>query len=145
MGLIARRLEAAGIATVCLTSARDITRAVNPPRAAFVDFPLGHTSGRPHQPELNRAIVGDALRAFEVLKVPGSMVHLRYHWAEDDSWKDGVMRPSAATADGGSGSGVADDRVERFDTPQFQTEADAAAAADSHGGETCAVCAGIDF
>ncbi len=145
MGLISRQLEAAGIATVSLTSARDITRAVNPPRAAFVDYPLGHPSGRPHQPELNRRIVSEALRAFEVLKVPGSMLHLNYRWADDDSWKDAVMRPASETGDGSGGAKAADDRVERFDTPQFQTEADAAAATASHEGAGCAVCAGIDF
>ncbi|HEC09010.1 MAG TPA: hypothetical protein ENI86_05500 [Acidimicrobiales bacterium] len=145
MGLIARQLEAAGIPTVCLTSARDITRAVNPPRAAFLDFPLGHTSGRPHQPELNREIVSDALRAFEVLTVPGSMLHLRYHWADDDSWKDGVMRPASDTGEDASGAKAADDRVERFDTPQYQCDADAEAAEASHGSADCMVCAGIDY
>jgi len=46
-----------------MTSALDITRAVNPPRAVFVNFPLGHQTGKPHQPELQRAIVRDAMRA----------------------------------------------------------------------------------
>jgi len=61
VGLIARQLEAAGIATVSLTSARDITASANPPRAVFVDFPLGHTAGGVGQRELNRAIVSAAL------------------------------------------------------------------------------------
>ena len=37
-----------------------------------------------------------------------------------------------------------DDRVARHDTPQYQTEADEAAAEHSHDGEECLVCAGID-
>ena len=61
VGLIARQLEAAGIPTVSLTSARDITAAANPPRAVFVDYPLGHTSGRVDDHALNRQIVTELL------------------------------------------------------------------------------------
>jgi len=64
VGLVARSAEAAGIPTLCLASALDITRAVNPPRAAFLDFPLGHTAGKPGDPELQRAILADALSSF---------------------------------------------------------------------------------
>ena len=73
-------------------------RDVSPPRAAYVDFPLGHTSGKPHQPTLNRAIVRDALAAFESLTQPGQVRMLPYEWADDDVWKDAVMRPSSASA-----------------------------------------------
>ena len=48
VGLIARAVEAAGIPTLSMTSAWSITASVNPPRAAFVDYPLGHTTGQPH-------------------------------------------------------------------------------------------------
>ncbi len=81
-------VEAAGIPTLCMTSALDITRAVNPPRAVFVNFPLGHQTGKPHQPELQRAIVRDAMRAFETIKEPGTIVELPYVWdANDRSWE----------------------------------------------------------
>ena len=62
MGLIARAIEAEGIPTLSVTSARDITRAVWPPRAAYLDYPLGHTSGRPHEPELNLADTSGRIR-----------------------------------------------------------------------------------
>src|SRR3546814_6957411 len=45
MALVARHLEAAGLPTLCIVSARDIVEAVDPPRAVFVDYPLGHTAG----------------------------------------------------------------------------------------------------
>ena len=144
VGLIARQLEAACIPTVCLSSARDITAAVNPPRAAFVDFPLGHTAGRVHQPDLNRHIVGDALALFHSADRPGVIVDLPYRWADDDDWKDGVMRP-AATPDADGGAGPTDDRVERFDSPQYQSAQDARAAAHAHPDDSCRVCAGIDY
>ncbi len=138
MGLIARQLESAGIATLCLTSARDITRAAWPPRAAFLDYPLGHTSGRPHEPGTNRAIMRAALAALEQIDEPGAIVDLPFQWADDDGWKDSVMRPAP-------GADWVDDRSERFPDPQFQSELDRVAADESHAGEDCAVCAGIDY
>ena len=82
-------VEAAGIPTLCMTSALDITRAVNPPRAVFVNFPLGHQTGKPHQPELQRSIVRDALGAFETIARPGTIVELPYVWdANDRRWEE---------------------------------------------------------
>ena len=96
MGLIARAIEGAGIPTLSMSSARDITRAAWPPRAAFIDYPLGHTSGRPHQQALNTRILRDALAAFEGLGEPGSMAHLPDRWSSTDDWKDRVFAPVAA-------------------------------------------------
>jgi hypothetical protein len=89
VGLIARVVEAAGIPTLCMTSALDITQAVNPPRAVFLNFPLGHQTGKPYQPELQRRIVRDAMQAFQTLTEPGSIVHLPYVWDPNDRrWED---------------------------------------------------------
>lgn len=94
-----------------MSSALDITRAVNPPRAAFLDFPLGHTTGKPHDPELQRAILVEALDAFVSLREPGSVKRLPFEWADDDAWK--------ATAMTGG-----DARTPRDATPQYQNEDD---------------------
>lgn len=95
-----------------MSSALDITRAVAPPRAAFLDYPLGHTTGKPHAPALQRAIVRQALEAFTTLTEPGGVVMLPFRWSDDDEeWQ--------ATAQRGP-----DDRRPRYDTPQYQTEAD---------------------
>ena len=110
--MIARHAEAAGIATLSLTSALDITRAVNPPRAAFLDFPLGHTAGKPHDPVLGRAIVESALEGFESIREPGGVKMLPFRWDADDAWKASAM------------TGTADERAERSDEPQYQTEED---------------------
>jgi hypothetical protein len=103
-----------------MSSALSITRSVNPPRAAFVDYPLGHTTGKPHQPELQRSLLLGALQAFETLEQPGQVVMLPHEWAEDDSWKEQVMRPDPAAGSGGR----SDERVRRHATPQYQTERD---------------------
>lgn len=126
MGLVARQVEAAGIPTLCMTSALDITRAVFPPRAAFLDFPLGHTTGKPNEPELQREILAAALSAFESMTAPGSVTMLPFRWSEDEEWK------AKAFAEG-------DDRAPRHDTPQYQSEEDRRRA---EGGEPppCPVC-----
>ena len=94
-----------------MTSAQDITRAVNPPRAAFLDFPLGYTAGKPHAPDLQRRILVEALSSFETMTAPGSMKDLPFRWSEDEEWK------AKAFAEG-------DDRRPRHDTPQYQNEED---------------------
>ena len=132
-----------------MSSARDITRSAWPARSTYLDFPLGHTAGRPHMPELNRAIMRDTLSAFETLTVPGSMSHLSYRWDENDRWKDKVFAPAEKSGDSdqqkNKNNGYEDDRVARYDTPQYQTDADELAAFKSHGDEECEICIGIDF
>ena len=66
-----------------MTSALDITQAVYPPRAAFLDYPLGHTTGKPHQPALQREILLEALAGFSDLAAPGSVKTLPFKWSED--------------------------------------------------------------
>ena len=115
-----------------MSSALSITEAVNPPRAVYLDYPLGHTAGKAADPANQFAIMRDTLAAFESIDEAGSVVRLDYEWREDDTWKDYVMRPKPASETGdarqSSDSEHEDDRVERFDTPQYQTEEDAEAA-----------------
>jgi len=92
-------------------SALDILKAVNPPRAAFLDYPLGHTTGKPNEPGLQLRILTEALEGFSSLKTPGSIKHLPFRWSDDDAWK--LMAASSG-----------DDRVPRYDTPQYQNDAD---------------------
>jgi hypothetical protein len=126
VGLVARNAEAAGIPTLCMTSALDITRAVNPPRAAFLDFPLGHTTGKPREPELQREILAGALSSFETMTGPGSVKELPFRWSEDVEWK------AKAYAGG-------DERAPRHDTPQYQDEEDRRRA-EQEGPPSCLVC-----
>jgi len=81
-------VEEAGIPTLCMTSALDITQAVKPPRSVFVNFPLGHQTGRPNDPAMQRQIVHDAMRAFETIATPGDIVQLPYVWDPSDrTWE----------------------------------------------------------
>ncbi|MEE9254697.1 MAG: hypothetical protein V3U43_07160 [Pseudomonadales bacterium] len=117
-----------------MSSAYSITRSVNPPRAVYLDYPLGHTAGKPGDPKLQRAIMLDTLGAFESIEQPGTIEVLHYTWTDSDDWKDSVMRPSK------EGEKQGDGRVERFDTPQYQTEADEAAAQEALAEGGCPTC-----
>ena len=61
VGLIQRAVEAAGISTVSITLIEDITRRVKPPRALVVPYGFGHPLGEPNNPELQHAIIAEAL------------------------------------------------------------------------------------
>jgi hypothetical protein len=105
-----------------MSCALSITQAVNPPRAVFLDYPLGHTAGKPNDKSNQRRIMIDAIRALESIQAPGTIATLNNQWASDHSWKDTVMRPRANTE---RKSQHEDDRVERYPDPQYQTEEDA--------------------
>ncbi len=124
MGLIARRVEADGIPTVSMTSALSITRSVRPPRAVFLDYPLGHSAGKPGDPELQRRIVRAALAAVNELQRPGAVKMLPHHWSCDDAWKREAMASG-------------DTRTERSSRPVYQCEADRALAAAAPDCPTC--------
>src|SRR5438034_7860234 len=110
-----------------MSSALDITRAVNPPRAAFLDYPLGHTTGKPHEPALQREILWQALEAFTSLTIPGTVKMLPFTWSADQAWQ--------ATAQRGP-----DDRRPRYDTPQYQTEEDRQRAGVEPARAVCLPC-----
>jgi len=50
-----------GIPTVSVTLLREVTEKVQPPRALFVDLPLGYTLGQPNDPAGQRRIILAAL------------------------------------------------------------------------------------
>ncbi|MCY3926960.1 MAG: hypothetical protein OXG81_01650 [Acidobacteria bacterium] len=124
MGLIARRVEADGIPTLSMTSAFSITRSVNPPRAVFLDYPLGHTTGKALDAHLQRDIMMASLAALDELDTPGAVKMLPFRWSDDDDWKREVM-------EGG------DTRTERSAEPVYQCEADRGLAQDAGDCPTC--------
>lgn len=82
--------EREGIPTVTLTSALDVTQRARPPRSAFLNFPLGNQVGPPDQPDLQRAILRDALALLASVTEPGEIVELPYEWPEA-GWQAGVV------------------------------------------------------
>ena len=116
MCLVARHLEARGIPTLVLGSALDIFTAGRPPRGVFVDYPLGHSSGKPFDAADQLRIVRAAVQGFERLQVPGEILQLPADWGNDD-WRE------LAGATQGE-----DTRQPRDESPQFERPADREAA-----------------
>ena len=90
MGLIARAIEEAGIPTVCISIARDLTESVGVPRALFVKWPLGHPLGEPHKPLQQRTIIFEALKLLIEAEEPGIIIEPGYRWRrteyEEPEW-----------------------------------------------------------
>jgi hypothetical protein len=84
-------LEREGLPTVSLTSAIDITERIRPPRAAFVNFPLGNATGRPHDVEGQRRVLRGALQLAETVREPGTITELPDRWPEPN-WEQETIR-----------------------------------------------------
>ena len=87
VSLVARHLEANGIPTVILGSARDIVEHCGVPRFVFSDFPLGNPCGRPHDRAMQKSIVGLALDVLESSIAPRTTVQTPFIWSDDQSWR----------------------------------------------------------
>ncbi len=61
VGLVQGALESAGITTTGATCVAEVSRKVGVPRALDVPWPLGFTMGEPNNPELQRAVIEQAL------------------------------------------------------------------------------------
>ena len=113
MSLIAQVLEQAGTPTLVLGAALDILVAGRPPRAVFLDYPLGHSSGRPGDAADQYAVTHAAVSAFATISVPGTILRLPFRWDASETWKQ-----AAGASSGG------DTRQPRDTTPQYQTADD---------------------
>ncbi len=82
-------VEASGIPTVVVSTGRDLSAQVRPPRTVFVNFPMGNPFGRPFNTAQQRAILLDALRALETVEQGGAMIDLPYEWGENFAMKLG--------------------------------------------------------
>ncbi len=143
VGLIARHLEEAGIPTIGLTSARTITAAANPPRSIFVDLPLGHTAGLPHDVDGQRRILVEGLEAGHAMTEPGTIHDLPYRYVDDD-WKANPMGWSRRRQTSGqTGGSSGDSRTGRSPEPVYQKDEDRVAAEAVDWDDQCLVCLGL--
>ncbi len=91
MGLVARVLEREGLPTVSLTSAIDITERIRPPRAAFLNYPLGNPAGAPGDVEGQKRVLREVLGLVETVREPGTIVELPFRWP-DPGWEEETIR-----------------------------------------------------
>ncbi len=87
ISLVARHLEANGIATVVMGCAKDIVEYAAVPRFLFSDFPLGNSAGRPHDPNSQAFTLELALRVLETAPAAQTTVQSPLRWSADASWK----------------------------------------------------------
>ena len=100
-----------GLPTLILGSALDILKAGRPPRARFVNYPLGFESGRFEDRQNQYDVVVEALRGFDEMTTPG-IEPMSFEWQQ------GWDRVNARER------GKLDHRSPRTTTPQYQTEED---------------------
>ena len=87
LALVARQLEAAGIATAVLGCAKDIVEHVGVPRFVFSDFPLGNAAGRPHDAASQASTLELALALLESAPAPRTTVQSPLSWSTSADWK----------------------------------------------------------
>ncbi|HUB13531.1 MAG TPA: glycine/sarcosine/betaine reductase selenoprotein B family protein, partial [Acetobacteraceae bacterium] len=85
--LVARHLEANGIATVVMGCAKDIAEHAAVPRLLFSDFPLGNSAGKPHDAGSQDQTLEFALRVLEAAPGPRTTMQSPLRWAADAGWK----------------------------------------------------------
>jgi len=113
--LIARYFEAKGLPTLILGSGLDILQAGRPPRAQFVNYPLGFEAGRFQDKGNQYEVVASALQGFETMQTP-QIETLPFEWQA--GWEMLHAREQ----------GKHDQRSERDTTPRYQTAEDRRAA-----------------
>src|SRR5258705_583948 len=93
VSLIARHLEANGIATVVMGCAKDIVEHCGVPRFLFSDFPLGNSAGRAHDPESQALTLELALHLLESAPGPRTTMQSPLRWSANASWQLDYCNP----------------------------------------------------
>ena len=99
MSLVARELEAHGIATVILGSARDIVEYCGVPRFLFTDFPLGNPCGLPYDLPMQRLNVAMALELLMTARAPRTIVQSPFRYSDDERWRATYARVDDSNRD----------------------------------------------
>lgn len=95
--LIARHLEANGIATVIMGCAKDIVERAGAPRFVWSDFPLGNAAGKPGDTASQDAVLALALNALDCAAAPNQTALNPEAWSDDPSWKLDYSNPDRLT------------------------------------------------
>ena len=70
------------MSTVLVTMMPYWSERIGAPRTVGVEFPYGHTLGRPGDVETQMGVIRAALRLLEEARSPGEIVHLDYVWPQ---------------------------------------------------------------
>ena len=139
--ILARAIEEADIPTVVVGSAFDILQRGNPPRVAYVDFPLGHSCGKPF----------DKANQLHVITQAVLMLHDEAHGAALETgsgivrsvcvgeWTDLDEDMNLTIGGGGMGESGIDTRQPRDNVRRYQSAEDLTAEMPWDAGDE-AVC-----
>lgn len=98
LSLVARHLEANGIATVIMGCAKDVVEHCGVPRFLFSDFPLGNAAGKPHDPASQRETLQLAFDLLASAPAARTTVQSPQRWTDDPAWKQDYSNPERVPA-----------------------------------------------
>ena len=86
-------IEGQGVPTIVIGTAYDIMSKVGPPRAVFVDHPVGRTFGPPHDRVRNEAVLQRALEELPKFTRANEISNPGFHWSNDGSraWEEELL------------------------------------------------------
>jgi len=99
MSLMARHLEANGIAAVVMGTAKDIVEQCGVARFLFSDFPLGNAAGRPWDIASQDSTLELALRLLESAPAPRTTVQNPLRWSGAPDWRLDYLNLARLTAE----------------------------------------------
>jgi len=79
--------------------ALDIVEHAGVPRYWWSDFPLGHSAGKPHNPQSQQETLAGALALFAEASQPRTTHYSPQVWSRDPAWKDDFMSIAHLDAD----------------------------------------------
>lgn len=92
MGLVCRVVEELGIATVCVSTGRDLTAQVKPPRSVFVNHPMGNAFGSPGDAAMQLKVLRAALQLVQTAQQGGVLFDLPSVWPEPFQFSPAASR-----------------------------------------------------
>lgn len=95
MGLVCRVVEESGIATVCLSTGRDLTAQVKPPRSLFMNYPMGNNFGAPSDIDQQLRILRRALRMIDETEKGGLLIDWEETWSSNFEYFTGKKRAAS--------------------------------------------------
>ena len=99
VAIAAHCLESAGIATVIMGCARDITEYVGVPRLLFSDLPLGNAAGLPHDPDSQNLVTQLALVLLAEAPAPRTTRQSPLIWSGAPDWKKDYSNAALLSAE----------------------------------------------
>ena len=95
--MLARTLEAAGLATILITPMPIWAEQIGTPRTLAVEFPFTQVLGQPNRVEQQRQVIAQALQVLENAKQPGMIEHSTESWPQPTSQAIQEWQPPQAS------------------------------------------------